>query len=269
MLGVRPALRLLHKPAITVSGIGAAARWAGHAGKAWTGRMVHTKRHREQTVWGAWQKPVQLMTMAQYSTKTAPPPPPPPPPRSSDKNAKGKVLLNRITRFFTFSVASGIVVGAVAISGLVIYLILSELFLPSGDTRTFNKALKLVEESENAQKALGFGPNDRLTAYGEVPGDKWVRNRPAQGIKTRGPDGKDRMVMRFHVESPSGKHASVILEQVDKSFWTSEFNYIALELPNKTLVYVKEPPFSAKNFSPRGFGKGTGFLGLNWGPKKD
>ncbi|KAK8441592.1 mitochondrial import inner membrane translocase subunit tim21 [Candidozyma auris] len=203
-----------------------------------------------------------------YSTKTAPPPPPPP---KSDKNARGKALLSKITRFFTFSAATGMVIGAVAVSGLVIYLILSELFLPSGDTRTFNKALKEVENSAAAQQALGFSPGDRLKAYGEAAGDRWTRNRPAQSTKRRGPDGKDRMVMRFHVVSPRGRHASVILEQIDTSWWSSEFSYIALELPNRKLVYVIEPKFSPKNFAPRGagFGKGTGFLGLNWGPKKD
>lgn len=163
------------------------------------------------------------------------------------------------------------VIGAVAVSGLVIYLILLELFLPSGDTVTFNKALKEVENSVAAQNALGFKQGDRLKAFGEGGGDRWTRNRPAQGIKKRGADGKDRMVMRFHVITPHGRHASVILEQVDKSWWTSEFSYIALELPNKKLVYVIEPPFLGKSFAPRGagFGKGSGFLGLNWGPKKD
>lgn len=260
MLGLRPASRILPR-SLKPSGL---QSWRTIS-RLGVRNIQQDVRQSYRDLWQQ-QRPVKLISFANYSTKTAPPPPPPPP---KDKNARGKALLSRISRFFTFSVASGIVVGAVAISGLVIYLILSELFLPSGDTRTFNKALKIVEESENAQKALGFGPQDRLTAYGEVPGDKWVRNRPAQGIKTRGADGKDRMVMRFHVESPSGKHASVILEQVDKLFWTSEFHYIALELPNKKLVYVIEPPFSAKNFSPRGFGKGNGFLGLNWGPKKD
>ncbi|KAF3990403.1 hypothetical protein FT663_02144 [Candidozyma haemuli var. vulneris] len=203
-----------------------------------------------------------------YSTKTAPPPPPPP---KSDKNARGKAILSRITRFFTFSAATGMVIGAVAVSGLVIYLILSELFLPSGDTRTFNKALKEVENSAAAQQALGFNQGDRLKAFGETGGDRWTRNRPAQSTKKRGPDGKDRMVMRFHVVSPHGRHASVILEQIDTSWWSSEFSYIALEMPNRKIVYVIEPKFSPKNFAPRGagFGKGTGFLGLNWGPKKD
>lgn len=163
------------------------------------------------------------------------------------------------------------VIGAVAVSGLVIYLILLELFLPSGDTRTFNKALKEVEKSAAAQEALGFKLGDRLKAFGETGGDRWTRNRPPQGIKKRGPDGKDRLAMRFHVVTPNGRHASVILEQVDNSWWSSEFSYIALELSNRKVVYVIEPKFLPKNFAPRGagFGKGTGFLGLNWGPKKD
>lgn len=208
------------------------------------------------------QKPVTLLNFAKYST--APPPPPPPP---ADKNARGKLWLNRISRAFTFSVSSVLVVGALGVAGLVVYLILSELFLPSGDTRTFNKAVKLIEANENAQKALNFAPGERLKAYGEVAGDKWVRNRPVQSIRKRDADGKDRLVMRFHVESNSGRHASAVLEQVDTSFWSSEFAYLALEMPNKHRINVVEPKFASKNYVPR-LGN-SGFLGLKWGPKKD
>lgn len=199
-----------------------------------------------------------------YSTKTAPPPPPPP---SSDHNAKGKAILSRISRILTFSVSSVMVVGAIGLSGLVIYLILSELFLPSGDTKTFNKAVKLVEQSEKVQKALDFQPGERLKAHGEVAGDKWVRNRPVQSVRQKGADGRDHLAMRFHVESASGHHGTVNLEQIDTSFWSSEFAYIALDLPSKKRIYIVEPKFASKNFVPRS-GSG-GFLGLKWGPKKD
>lgn len=212
-------------------------------------------------------KPASLLNFAKYSTKSAPPPPPPP----SDKNARGKALLSRISRVFTFSISSLLVVGALAVSGLVVYLILSELFLPSGDTKTFNKAVKLIEKSEVAQQALDFAPGHRLKAYGEVPGDKWVRNRPVQSVRQRGQDGKDRLVMRFHVESSSGLHGSVVLEQIDTSFWSSEFAYIALDMPSKKRIYIVDPKFAPKNYVPRGtgVGNGSGFLGLKWGPKKE
>lgn len=212
-------------------------------------------------------KPISILNFAKYSTKTAPPPPPPPP---SDKNAKGKALLSRITRTFTFSASSLMVIGALGVSGLVIYLILSELFLPSGDTKTFNKAVKLVEENEDAQKALGFSAGQRLKAYGEVASDRWVRNRPVQSVRQKGKDGKDHLAMRFHVESPSGRHGSVTLEQIDTSFWSSEFAYIALDLPTKKRIYVISPKFASSSYVPRnGLGKGSGFLGLKWGPTKD
>lgn len=217
---------------------------------------------------GHFQKPAALLNFAKYSTKTAPPPPPPPP---SDKNARGKAILSRISRIFTFSISSLLVVGALGVAGLVVYLILSELFLPSGDTKTFNKALKLIEHNEVAQKTLNFAPGERLKAYGEVAGDKWVRNRPVQSVRKRGTDGKDRLVMKFHVQSDSGRHATVVLEQIDTSFWSSEFAYIALDLPSKHRIYVVEPKFLPQNYVPRsgGMGKNNGFLGLKWGPKKD
>lgn len=212
---------------------------------------------------------ILLKTYRTYSTKTAPPPPPPPPTGSiKDKNAKGKVLLNRISRAITFSASSVLVIGAAGVALLVVYLILSELFLPSGDTKTFNKAIKLVESNEQAQKELGFGTGERLKAYGEGPAGKWVRNRPVQSIRMKDKDGKDRMVMRFHVESSKGLHGTVSLEQIDQTFWSSEFAYIALDIPNRKRIYIIEPKFQSKNYVPK-FNQDGGFLGLKWGPKKE
>ncbi|KAK6202663.1 TIM21-domain-containing protein [Scheffersomyces amazonensis] len=208
-----------------------------------------------------------------YSTKTtasSPPPPPPPSDNSTphDKNAKGKVILKRASRAFTFSLSSLIVLGGTGIALLVVYLILSELLLPSGDTRTFNKAVKLVEKNELAQKLLDFKKGDRLKAYGEVAGDRWVRNRPVQSIRTKAKDGKDHLVMKFHVESDNGKHGRVTLEQIDTSFWSSEFAYISLEVAGGKRIYIIEPKFQSKNYVPP-VSNSTGFLGLKWGPKRD
>lgn len=200
-----------------------------------------------------------------YSTGTAPPPPPPP---HHDKNAKGKRILDRISRAFTFSLSSAIVFAAAGVALLVVYLILSELFLPSGDTRTFNKAVKLVEKNEEAHKVLRFEKGTRLKAYGEVGPDAWVRNRPAHGVRGKGKDGKDHLFMRFHVVSDSGIHGTVSLEQVDKSFWSSEFSYIALDVPGQKRVFIIEPKHQSKNYIPKLNGN-EGFLGLKWGPKKD
>lgn len=197
---------------------------------------------------------------------TIPPPPPPPPPPHADKDAKGKLILNRLSRAFTFLISTVMVVGALGVALLVVYLILSELFLPLGDTRTFNKAVKLVEQNQEAQRLLEFGSGERLKAYGETFGDKWVRNRPAQSVRTKGADGKDHMLMRFHVESDAGKHGTVILEQVDQLFWEADFSYVALDTLGNKRVYVVEPKFARR---PKVGGSEGGFLGLKWGPKKD
>lgn len=205
-----------------------------------------------------------------YSTKTAPPPPPPPPPfpsSSPDKNFKGKLLLNRISRAITFSASTVLVIGASGVALLVVYLILSELFLPSGDTKTFNKAIKLVEKNADAQNILKFNPGERLKAYGETTAGKWVRNRPIQSVRAKDKEGQDRLVMKFHVESSHGIHGTVTLEQIDKSFWSSEFAYIALDIPKHKRIYIIEPKFQPKNYVPKF--QSSGFLGLKWGPKKD
>lgn len=214
----------------------------------------------------------KLRDTRSLSTATPPPPPPPPPPfTEANKNRKGVIILDRISRAFTFSFSSILVVGASGIALLVLYLIFSELFLPSGDTKTFNKTVRMVQDSKLAQEALGFAPGERLRAYGEVVGDKWVRNRPAQTMRKRGTDGKDYLVMKFHVEANSGKHGSVTIEQVDYSFWTTEILYCALDIPGKKRIYIKEPKFKPSKYVPKGSGFSSkgGFLGLNWGPKKD
>lgn len=201
-----------------------------------------------------------------YSTSSAPPPPPPPPPK--DKNAKGRVLLSRLSRAFTFSLSTLLVIGASGVALLVVFLILSELFLPSGDTKTFNKAVKLVEKNEEARKLLQLEDHERVRAYGESPVGKWVRNRPVQSMRMRDKDGKDRLVMKFHVESNAGKHGTVSLEQIDKNFWSSEFAYIALDIHRQKRIYIIEPKFQPKNYVPSS-GEKSGFLGLKWGPKKE
>ncbi|RCK56151.1 Mitochondrial import inner membrane translocase subunit TIM21 [Candida viswanathii] len=208
---------------------------------------------------------VRSLRLHFYSTKTAPPPPPPPSP-PHDKNVKGKRLLNRISRAFTFSLSTLLVMGAAGVAILVVSLILSELFLPSGDTRTFNKAVRLIEDNEQAQKALVFPKGERLKAYGIVAADKWVRNRPVQSVKTKHKDGKDHLLMKFQVESDSGNYGVVTLEQVDNSMWSTEFEYIALDVPGFRRIYIIEPP--ASQMLPK-IGGGSGFLGLNWGPKKE
>lgn len=208
-------------------------------------------------------RPARLLPQLSRFYTTAPPPPPPP----KDRNSKGRAILSRMSRAFTFSLSSVMVAGAIGLLGLVLYLIFSELFLPSGDTKTFNKALRLIESSEVAKKSLGFPEGERLKAYGDVPGGKWIRNRPPQAVRQVGLDGKERLIMKFRVETKVGAHAIVTLEQVDTLWWLSEFAYIALDVPYQKRVYVVEPKFAPKAIS--GKPRLGGFLGLKWGPKED
>lgn len=196
-----------------------------------------------------------------YSTKTAPPPPPPPP---HDKNAKGKLILNKINRAFTWSALTVLVVGGVGISALVVSLIFSELFLPLGDTKTFNKAVRLVEADPKVQKVFEIEAGQRLKAHGDVTAGKWVRNRPPQAVKMMGKDGVERLFMKFVVELPkNGKVGTVTLEQFDKTWWSSDFAYVALDVPGFKRHWVVEPAYKKKELL------GSGFLGLNWGPKSN
>lgn len=231
-----------------------------------TGINFSRSLHQNSTIPSIYK---QIQSNKLFSTKTAPPPPPPPPPTPTDKNAKGKRILNRITRAFTFSFATVLVVVGTGIALLVVYLILSELFLPTGDTRTFNKAVNLVEKNPQAQLAMQFEPGSRIKAHGDSHGGgNWVRNRPVHGLRSKGKDGKDHLLMKFHVKSDAGIHGTVVLEQVDNSYWSSEFSYIALDIPGHKRIWIIEPKWKSKDYVPKLNGN-SGFLGLKWGPKKD
>ncbi|KAI5953301.1 TIM21 [Candida jiufengensis] len=213
-------------------------------------------------------RPTFINTFKNYSTATRTPPPQPP----KDKNIKGKQILNRISRAFTFSLSTVIVILASGVAILVVYLILSELLLPSGDTRTFNKAVNIIENSPKAQSLLGFPQGERLKAYGIVAADKWIRNRSVQSMKRKSTvDDKDHLFMKFQVETSNGKYGVVSLEQLDYTLFKTKFEYIALDVPGEARVYIVEPEGLLRKqlMGSTNLRSGSGFLGLNWGPKKD
>ncbi|KAH3685995.1 hypothetical protein WICPIJ_002994 [Wickerhamomyces pijperi] len=186
------------------------------------------------------------------------------------KTKKPSTLWPKIKTAFTFTFSTTLVIGAVTLSGLVIYLVLSELLLPSGDTQVFNHAVSLVEKDEKVQKLLGFEEGTRLKAYGETNGgDKWTRNRPIASQRSEDRQGKEHLFMRFNVEHDN-KVASVQLETVQADVLHPEFRYIFVDVPGQKRVYVIEPP-KQKSFIGSALGArdpGAGFLGVKWGPKK-
>jgi import inner membrane translocase subunit TIM21 len=155
--------------------------------------------------------------------------------------------------------------GAAGLASLVVYLVVSEIFLPSGDTQVFNKAVNLIEKDPKAQEVLKLEPGDRLKAYGETGDNKWTRNRPIASTRRVDKSGKEHLFMRFHVES-NQKHGSVQLETIQADVLHPEYSYIYLDVPGEKRHYIIAPP------KPKLFGQrdqNSGFLGVKWGPKTE
>ncbi|CCH45631.1 Mitochondrial import inner membrane translocase subunit tim-21 [Wickerhamomyces ciferrii] len=184
--------------------------------------------------------------------------------QKTKKDSKPKIpLWARIKTASTFAIATTVVLGATGLAGLVIYLVVSEIVLPSGDTQVFNKAVGLIEKDEKCQELLNLEKGSRLKAYGESSDNKWTRNRPISSTRRMDKSGKEHLFMRFHVESPT-KHGSVQLETIQADVLHPEYSYIYLDVPGEKRQYIINPP------RPNLLGsrdQNTGFLGVKWGPK--
>ncbi|CEP63672.1 Tim21p LALA0_S08e07976g [Lachancea lanzarotensis] len=182
------------------------------------------------------------------------------------KTAKTKTspLWPKIKAFTSFTVSGALVVGASGLAGLVIYLLLQELFSPSGDTRLFNNAVSMVESDPEARELLLCNDSgkskERLKAYGELlTDDRWTRNRPILSTRRIGKDGREHHYLRFHVESKQ-KLALVHVEarESDKNY-TPDLVSMYMDIPGEKRYYFIKPQVS--------IAKPKGFLGVNWGPK--
>lgn len=168
--------------------------------------------------------------------------------------------------FTSFTFSGVLIVGATALSGVVIYLIGAELFSPSGDTQIFNRAVTKVENDETARALLKCDDTadhkERLKAYGEIlTDDKWTRNRPISSTRRIDKEGNEHYFMRFHVESKQ-KMGLVHIEAKDSAVsYQPDFISMYLDVPGEKRHYLIKPKLT--------IAKPRGFLGVNWGPKKD
>ncbi|SCU78944.1 LAME_0A06524g1_1 [Lachancea meyersii CBS 8951] len=177
---------------------------------------------------------------------------------------KASPLWPKIKAFTSFTISGALVVGASGLAGLVIYLLLQELFSPSGDTRLFNRAVTMVESDPQARELLmckdSEHSKERVKAYGELlTDDRWTRNRPISSTRRMGRDGREHHYLRFHVESKQ-KLALVHVEarESDKNY-TPDLISMYMDIPGEKRYYFIKPQVSIV--------KPKGFLGVNWGPK--
>ncbi|ODV83226.1 hypothetical protein CANARDRAFT_30167 [[Candida] arabinofermentans NRRL YB-2248] len=198
---------------------------------------------------------------------------------TQSKKNKESPLYDTLKRGTKWTISSSIVLVALGLSSISIYLVFSELFSPSGETSTFNRVVSQIEDSKEALKLLGYSDEEieennsfkkiRLKAYGQEPSDKWSRNRPVTATKFTGKDGKEHMLMRFFVESES-KVGVVQLEAIEENFIQQELLYVSLDVKGSPRFYlIGGPKLSSVQKKYNLLNGGSGFLGVNWGPKKD
>lgn len=171
----------------------------------------------------------------------------------------------RIKMAASFSFYSALVLGGVALSGLVVYYFVCDILLPTSDVQIYERAVSIVEKDPNCQKLLG---GDRITAYGENVGNKWTRNRPIASRRGFDRYGREHVYMQFHVKG-NVEEGVVRLEMVENQQEHSvfkvghfDFRYLVLETAGERLYVIED----TEKTKPK---KKTGFLGVNWGPKRE
>ncbi|KAL6939892.1 hypothetical protein ACO0RG_003741 [Hanseniaspora osmophila] len=197
--------------------------------------------------------------------------------QANSKNPKQSAW-QKVKNATTFTASGVLVLGAAGLAIVVVYLIFSELFLPSGDTHIFNRAVNLIEDDAISRNLLECNDTnvskpdgthhitkEKLKAYGEtIKDDHWTRNRPIQSMRKVGVDGKERYFMRFHVESEKKLGTVYVEAKESETKFQPEFIVIYIDVPGKRRHYLVKPQISRTLNNT----KGKGFLGLNWGPKK-
>ncbi|KAL3232513.1 Mitochondrial import inner membrane translocase subunit TIM21 [Nakaseomyces bracarensis] len=172
-------------------------------------------------------------------------------PKQGDKSNQGKKqkkipLWAKLKTLTTFTFSSLLVVGGVGVSGVVLYLILSELFSPSGDTQLFNRAVSMVEDNEDVRKLLQCDDSgvrrERLKAYGELAtNDRWTRNRPIVSTEKVDKYGGHHHYMRFHLESKK-KLGLVHIEAIEsEKNYKPNFVSMYIDIPGEKRFYIIKP----------------------------
>lgn len=173
----------------------------------------------------------------------------------------------RIRRAASFTFYTGLVLGGIGLTGIVVYYFVKDVLLPTSDARVFNRALAIVRKDEKSANILGGG---RLKAYGEQTDNKWARSRPIASRRGFDGHGREHLIMQFHVEGElaSGLVRLEMIESEEKSktgIGKYDFRYLVLEVPGHPRHYIID-----NSEKPRKKDTSAGFLGVRWGkPKSD
>lgn len=190
-------------------------------------------------------------------------------------------LINKFKIITSFTFFSFVITAASITAIIVIYLILKELFWPSGDTQMFNRAAKLLENNKDVRNYLHcndnnnyyffnlFKKNEKIKSFGDlITNNKWARDRPITSFKKLNKfDNKIHYFMKFHLQT-NKKLALVHLEAIDSDNFFNKpiFTTLYLDIPGEKRLYIIKP----KNDNKSNIIKPRGILGLlSWRPSKD
>lgn len=185
--------------------------------------------------------------------------------KTASSNTRKNKLWLKIKSAIRFGASSLLVVGAAGVTGVVVYLVVSELLLPSSDTQIFNRAVNIVENDKIARNLLQCNDGnglERLKAHGGYANsDRWARNRPITSLKQLDRDGKKHYFMKFRVESLK-KSGLVSLEAIQSDkFYKVDFVRMSLDVIGEKRYHLIKPKIQKS--------KPNGILGLFWGPTKN
>ncbi|VDN99343.1 unnamed protein product [Rodentolepis nana] len=140
---------------------------------------------------------------------------------------------------------STIVVGGIALTGFIFYIIGNELFSSKSPTRVYEDALKICISDHRVQDLLGTS----ITGYGEV-------NRRGRGTQIASSEwidthGKKHLTMRFHLK---GAYATgtVHLELYENDCKEMVYRYLVVEvdgLTRRQVILRPEENTSSSSFS--------------------
>ncbi|CCF58980.1 hypothetical protein KAFR_0F03840 [Kazachstania africana CBS 2517] len=171
----------------------------------------------------------------------------------------------------TFSV--GLIISSFAISVVILYLIIFELFSPTGDTQIFNRAVSMTQKDQTVRKLLNCNDNilkkEKLKAFGNLfTTDRWTRNRPITSRRKLDKEGHLHCFLKFHLQSKA-KIGVVHLETIEKNenklikqFSKPQITSLYIDVPGEKRYYLVKPKLKQ-------IIKPTGFLGINWGSRRD
>ncbi|VEU19392.1 DEKNAAC100647 [Brettanomyces naardenensis] len=194
---------------------------------------------------------------------------------SSTKKGPSRSFTERVKSGTKFLISSAIVLAALGVTTVSLYLVFKELFSPSGETSTFNRVVNRIEKDPNCLKLLGYSEEEvkkgkmKLKAYGDVPRDRWTRERPIRATQYTAKDGTERLLMRFFVESKY-KVGVVRVEAIEENLIAQKFNYITLDVKGEKRYYLEGQPPQVSYKRPFSvFGSNSGFLGVKWGTQSN